>query len=200
MKVFWFDTETSGLDPQKNGIISLAYAVEIDGEIVEEGLLYSNCRGKEISPRALEVNGFRFADVHVFPDPRRMYDALKSVFENYVDRFDRGDRFIAGGYNVGFDMGFLRQLWSESGDKYFYSYFGYAFVDPSQIFRFLQYAGAIEGGSAGKLSELAHLMGVEGHEKAHDALIDVRMTIEVTRRLKRFLAPHRDPQQPELIA
>lgn len=38
MKILWIDTETTGLDPDKHGIIQLAMIVDIDGQI----------KGKEI--------------------------------------------------------------------------------------------------------------------------------------------------------
>jgi len=53
MKVCWLDLETSGLDPARHGIISLAYQVEIDGHTAASGSLFSNCRGKEIELSAL---------------------------------------------------------------------------------------------------------------------------------------------------
>ena len=36
-KIFYFDTETTGLDPKRHDIIQLAYIVEINGEVKEEG-------------------------------------------------------------------------------------------------------------------------------------------------------------------
>jgi oligoribonuclease (3'-5' exoribonuclease) len=34
VKIFWFDTETTGLDPVVNSIVQLAAIIEIDGEVV----------------------------------------------------------------------------------------------------------------------------------------------------------------------
>ena len=40
--------DTTGVDPVENGIIQLAYIVEIDGKEVQSGELFSNCSGKKI--------------------------------------------------------------------------------------------------------------------------------------------------------
>lgn len=184
MKVFWFDCETSGLDEKKHGIISLAYCVEIDGEIKEKGELFSNCEGKEIDDRALEINCFTRERIATFPSPHMMYLELTRIFGRYIDRYNKQDKFIAGGYNVQFDMKFLRQLWE---DDYFWSWFAFGVIDPSQILRFLEYAkGTRQAG--GKLTEVAQSLGIEV-ENAHDALADIETTIAVTKALIRDISP-----------
>ena len=183
MKVFWFDCETTGVDSVENGIIQLAYIVEIDGKEVQSGELFSNCSGKKIEQRALEVNGFLEEDIKSFPSPFDMYRKLIDIFDTYISKFDRGDKFIAGGYNVDFDMIFIRQLWKESRDNYFGSWFGFGHIDPSQIIRFLQYSGKPFKAQA-KLVDIANSYGIS-IENAHDALADVRMTIEVVKAIQK---------------
>lgn len=187
MKVFWFDVETTGLDPDKCGIIQLAYVVEVDGQVKETGELCSrggqNC---EISERALEVNGYTREQIESFPPEREMYVALKTIFGKYVNKFDRADKFIAGGYNVDFDMKFLRALWNRVGDKYFGSWFAFNVIDPSNVIRFLQYSGKIEEFAQMKLVDLAEYLKV-GQENAHDASADIQMTIDITKKLEEYL-------------
>lgn len=187
MKVFWFDCETTGVDPVKNGIITLAYVVEIDGEEYESGELRANpghLPGKEIDPRALEVNGITRGEIATYPTPNGMKRTLETIMGRYVDKFDRSDKFVAGGYNVGFDVGFLRQLWTDCGDPYFGNWFAFGTIDPSQIIRFLQYTGELPAFAEGKLSQVAERFGVSS-VGAHDALADIRMTIEIVRKIRR---------------
>jgi DNA polymerase-3 subunit epsilon len=179
VKIFWFDTETSGLDEKENGIISLAYKVEIDGNIEEEGELFSNCAEKLIEGSALAINGFTLAQMSAFPTASAMYQELINVFSRYINRYDKNDKLIAGGYNVQFDMRFLRQLWLDNGDKYFGSWFAYGVIDPSQVLRFLEYAKG-SANIGGKLVDVAVHYGVDV-ENAHDAMADINMTIAVTK-------------------
>lgn len=185
MKVFWFDTETSGIDPNRHGIISLAYAIEIDGQFPEHGKLFSNCTGKEIEDGALKVNGFTREEIAAFPPPIEMYRSLTILFEKYVDKYDKNDKWIAGGYNVNFDVGFLHQLWLDCNDNYFGSWFAFSVIDPIQIIRFLQYAG-YDFPTSAKLSVIAEHLGID-NSNAHDALSDIRMTIQVVRKIQKLI-------------
>lgn len=185
MKVFWFDTETTGVESERNGIIQLAYKVEIDGRFVDQGILNSNCEGKEITERALVVNGYTTDVIRTFPHPSEMYRNLLQVFERHVDKFNRNDKFVAGGYNVDFDVKFLRQLWKDMKDDYFGSWFAFGVIDPAQIIRFAQYCG-FDFGTSAKLTDLAQYFGVL-QEGAHDALVDIDMTLDVVRKLQERL-------------
>ena len=55
-KLFYFDIESTGLDNKRNDIISLAYLIEINKEIKEEGELFMQpFRYDTINAKALEV-------------------------------------------------------------------------------------------------------------------------------------------------
>ena len=99
MKIFWVDLETSGLDSARHGIISLSYAVELDGQEVAAGELRSSCEGKEIDDSALDINHFSRGQLLGFPPPREMYYALLDIFGQYVKKYDHHDKFMVGGYN-----------------------------------------------------------------------------------------------------
>jgi DNA polymerase-3 subunit epsilon len=182
MKVFWFDTETGGLDPQKNPILQLAYVVEIDGQEVEHGeMRCSGFPGCEITDIALEINRLDRVAVGTYPDELYLYNRLMEVFTRYVNKFDRNDKFVAGGYNVQFDMGFLRAVWDRRGDKYMGSWFQFGTIDPSNLVRILQYKGMYKDlGTKLTLERIADFFGVP-RDNAHDAEADIRMTIDVTK-------------------
>jgi DNA polymerase-3 subunit epsilon len=103
------------------------------------------------------------------------------VFTRYVNKFDRNDKFVAGGYNVQFDMGFLRAVWDRRGDKYMGSWFQFGTIDPSNLVRILQYKGMYKDlGTKLTLERIADFFGVP-RDNAHDAEADIRMTIDVTK-------------------
>ena len=176
MKIFWMDLETSGLDPARHGIISLSYAVEIDGQEVASGELRSSCEGKAIDDSALHINHFSRGQLLGFSPPREMYYALLDIFGQYVQKYDHHDKFMAGGYNVrGFDMAFLRQLWKDQHDDYFGSWFHFAALDPSSLLAALAYMGVDVPLADAKLTDLARHFGMDT-TGAHDASWDLKMT------------------------
>ena len=185
MKIFWVDCETSGLDSKENGIIQLAYIIEIDGVEKESGELFSNCAGKRMDQSALTINGYATDGIRQFPSSKEMYKKLVSIFSKYVDKYDREDKFTIGGYNVKFDRAFLSQLWYDNGDKYFGSWFNFGDIDPSQIVRFLQYCGWTFPAKM-KLIDLAEYFNIST-ENAHDALADIRMTIDIVKEIKKAM-------------
>ena len=193
MKVCWLDLETSGLDPARHGIISLAYQVEIDGHTAASGSLFSNCEGKEIEDSALKVNDYTREQIAKHPDPEWMYDGLRELFERFVDKFDRDDKFYAGGYNVAsFDMPFLRQLWKDNGDAYFGSWFYYGAIDPGALLPVLKYAGVeLPYMPSSKLTDVARALGAPSAllDHAHDSQADLTLTRFVTARLVGLIHP-----------
>ena len=187
MKVFWLDIETGGLDPQKNPILQLAYVIEIDGKRIESGDLRScGFLGAEVDPKALEVNGLEWEQTAKQMYETELYEILIKVLSYYVNRFDKADKFVIGGYNVGFDVGFLREMFKRQGDKYFGAWFAFQFIDPSSIVRFVQYAGAMDEFARMKLVDLAKHFEVD-RPNAHDALADIEMTIDVVNKMKELL-------------
>lgn len=192
MKVFWFDTETSGLNPSKHGIIQIAGIIEIDGEEVEQVALYSNCATKQIDSKALEVNGYTLKQIADFPSESALYHHLHALFSRYIDPYDKTDKLVAGGYNVSFDLQFLRQLWYENNDKFFGSFFAFGTLDPSSIFRYLQWLGIITDYDYSlRLTDIATYFGIST-DNAHDALADIIMTRKIMNNLTTLLKeiPH----------
>jgi DNA polymerase III subunit epsilon len=179
VKVFWFDCETTGLDPARHGIVSLAYLVEIDGRLIAEGELKNNPVGKELDEKALKLNGFTPADIATFPTSATTKLELEKLFARFVSRYEAGDKFVAGGYNVRFDLEFLRQLWADQGDVYFGSWFGFPVIDPGYLLEPMRYAGILPKlPPKVTLSNLAENLGITLFS-AHDALADIRATREI---------------------
>jgi len=201
MKVCWIDTETSGLDPFKDGIIQLAFIIDIDGEVKEKGTLYSNCEGKNINQKALDCNGFTLEKIKTFSPPKEMYKSLKQVLSKYVDPYNKNKegRFYFAAYNATFDFGFISQLWKDQNDPYLFSFFNFGFVDPSSFVRFLQYSG-VSFPAALRLDDLANALGVVPQGRLHDALTDITLTRDCTLEMARkYTAGPRRENMPKNI-
>lgn len=203
MKTFWFDCETSGLDPDVHGIIEIGFLVEIDGEIKETHQILMDptkmpkgWRPALMTAEALNIQRRTEEEVLSYQSIARGYQELKDVLEKYVDPYDPKDKFVAAGYNVKFDMDFLQQLWIICGDSYFRSWFQFAVLDPVQIMAFLQYTGRIKYSGSMKLAELAHHFGVE-RQGAHDALVDIHMTRDLVKAINSSISGPALLRQPE---
>lgn len=176
MKTFYFDTETTGLDPKKNSIIQIAGIIVIDGEVKEEFNL--KCKPIEpldnISNDAIAVHGMGREEIATFPDPEEVYITLNDKFDKYIDKFNRNDKFIIAGQNVGFDLNFLIEFWKRQGDTYLGSYLNFRdkldllpLVSTLRVFGFLNLPDS-------KLGTIASHFNIQ--IDAHDALSDIKAT------------------------
>jgi DNA polymerase-3 subunit epsilon len=182
-KVLYFDCETTGLDAKVNDVIQLAMIIEIDG--VVKGEYNMKCQPFDydsIDPGALLVHGIKVDELKTFPPPADMYRDLMFILDGCVDRYKKTDKFLAAGYNVGFDINFLSEFMFKANphDKYGLG----SFVDRSSGFDLLWHLRNkyfVKGRPADlpnlKLETVAKAHGLT--LDAHDALADIRATREI---------------------
>lgn len=186
-KIVWLDCETTGLDKDKNGIITLAVMMEIDGEIVGKKTFSMNPEGRTIEDGALLVNGFTREQVAALPNWKDVKKEFCDWLALYIDKFDKLDKATAAGYNIiTFDMGFIESWFQECGDSYLYSWFDRFPLDVYRMVPMLEWSGAVSGLPNRKLGTVAQAMGVK-LEDAHEAMADVVATREIALGLKAFL-------------
>lgn len=185
MKLFYFDCETTGLDPRLNDILTLSGIIEIDGEIKETiDLKIQPLNWNSISDEALRINGITKEEMKNFDIPIVAKQKLEAFFSRYVDKFKKNktseDKLICVGYNVGFDIQFLEEFWRKNNDRFIGSFLDYHKIDISSIVLFLKYKGALQFPGY-KLKDVAEHLGVS--LKAHDASSDILATREVGNKL-----------------
>lgn len=174
-KILWFDTETTGLDSKKNDIIQIAGIVEINDLWVEEFEFKCAPWDKNnIEQEALDVYGFTKDEICSWRDPFNVYSELKQIFSKYIDPYNREDKFIPAGHNVGFDVSFLKSFFEKSGDRFFGSFFNYHTLDTLPLFITLDHLNIVDKPLNYKLKTMAELFDIE--IKAHDALSDIKAT------------------------
>jgi len=176
MKIIWIDTETTGLVPGKHGIYQLAYIVEIDGDVKEEGELLFNPGPVEFTEEALKVNGRTKEEIENFQEARFAKASFQTIMSKYVDKYNKADKFIPAGYNINFDLNMMRAWWESLGDKYFGSWFDYHSLDVMAIGMVERYFGRLALPNH-KLETLCTHYGIQ--LKAHDAINDIRATREL---------------------
>jgi len=176
-KLFWFDTETTGLDPKKNAMIQLAGMVEVDHEVVEEfNIMARPHKGAEITAKALEVNGRTLAEIQSFPTLFEAISLLRRTLAQYVDKFDPKDKLIMAGFRTDFDGEFLRECFRRVQDRYFGSWFFNCSADISTLLAIVIAETGLRLENW-RLSTACEHFGI--HINAHDALSDIKATREL---------------------
>ena len=177
----YLDCETAGLDPKKNPAIQFSGIIEIDGKIVKEfDFKLRPFKDSLIEDKALEVNGITR---EALLDPERLecvdvYKKMKSIFLTYVDRYNKQDKLYLMGQNVGFDYGFLFELWKRQGDDYLGSFIHYHKIDLIALTTTFKLAGSFKAPLPNmKLATLCEYFGLSA--QTHDSLDDIRKTREI---------------------
>ncbi|MCK4498951.1 3'-5' exonuclease [Candidatus Babeliales bacterium] len=175
IKLCFIDTETTGLDPKKNGILEIGCIIEI-GDFIDEFVIECSPFEKdEINDKALEVNRISKDGLFKRTPPKTAYHQFIETLSQHVDRYNRHDKFFFLAYNAPFDNNFLREFFLKNDDSYFGSYFFYPPIDVavlaamylrdnrSRMFNF-------------KLTTVAPVMGIDiDTAKAHSALYDTQI-------------------------
>lgn len=175
IKLLYFDTETTGLDPIKNDIIQIAGIIEIDNEVKEEFNFKVQPHSYEnISKEALEVNGVTIEQMKEFPTPQETLSKLIKLFDKYVFKFNKTDKFFPVGHNVGFDVNFLFEFCKKCNFNYLGSYLDYHKADTMALLMALMVNNKIPVGSM-KLGMACKELAIDLTD-AHDALADIRST------------------------
>lgn len=182
MKLFFYDLETTGLNPNRCGVhqIAGAFARLENGKLVFGEHFDFKVRpfvGKWVYPSALAVGGVSMDDLSSYQDPLVAFEKIKKMIAGVINKFDSEDKLFLVGYNnLHFDNDFLRQWFSDCGEKFYGSYFWSNGIDVmSEASRVLM--GVRPYMKDFKLSTVAKTMGITvKEEELHDGLYDIRLT------------------------
>lgn len=212
MKKFYIDTETTGVDAKKNGLIQLSAVAVIDGirkATFDE--MIQPFPTDEIEQSALDVNHVTKEELFQARDmftrrERQTPDTAFKMFANwmgrFVNKFDRTDKAFFVGYRVEFDANFVREFFSKNGDTYFGSWF---WVPPLDVMGLAAYLltrerHRLENFKLRTVYEYLHpeTKGQFTDEQWHNSLFDIDRTIDIETklRLKVTKTPQPQPIQP----
>ncbi len=187
MKIFYFDLETTGLNPDKNGIHQLSFIIEINGEITKSvNVNIQPFPTDEIQPDALKVANVTQEQIFG-PDyllPQTAYKRLVATIEQYVKRYDKTDKFFLAGYNSqSFDSQFLRKFFEKNNDKYFGSYFWTANLDV-MILAAQRLINQRPQMPDFKLATVAKTLGIQTDDsQLHNAYYDLHLTRQIYKKV-----------------
>lgn len=190
MSFVFFDTETTGLSPHFDQIVQFA-AIKTDHQLNETDRFEVRSRLCEHivpHPDAIRINGIGI---------ERLLDAsLPSHYEmacQIRDKLLEWSPSIFSGYNsIGFDEEFLRQAFYQCLlPPYLTSRPGCGRADVMSLVmdaatsspRIIEIPLRDDGRSSFKLADIVHANGL-AHGRMHDALSDVRVVIEICKRLQ----------------
>lgn len=178
MKLFFFDLETTGTNPAKNGIHQISGEIVIHGEVKEsfDFKVQPNplC---QIEDEALAVAGVTKDQILRYPVMAEVYKQLTSMLGKYVDKFNKTDKFFLVGFNnASFDNQFFRGFFLQNKDNYFGSWFWSNSFD-AMVLATPFLANKRHEMENFKLSTVAATLGITvEEEKLHDASYDIYLT------------------------
>jgi len=188
--LYWYDLETTGIDSILDRPLQFAgVRTDLDLNEIEPPQNFLGRPGTDVlpHPEALLVTGISLVEI------REKGLSERAFTEKALEQFNQPQTCVVGFNSLRFDDEFTRQmLYRNFHDPYAREWRnGNSRWDVIDLFR-AAYALRPEGfnwpqkenGSPSfKLEDLAHANGLP-HVDAHDALADVRVTIDVTKRLR----------------
>jgi DNA polymerase-3 subunit epsilon len=186
MKSCFIDVETTGLNPEQNGIIQISGQIFDDEQLMPVSDFFDfrvrTFPGDKVVDSALEANGVTLKEIQGYPMPRIVYGQLLALFGSVVKKFDRTDKMFFIAYNANFDYQFMRSWFSRAGDNFFGSWFWFPPLDVMTL------AGIALRHRRPELSNfkqatVAAALGIEVDEaRLHDARYDIELCMEIYKR------------------
>ena len=177
-KILFIDTETGGIDPAINSLLSLACVVWEEGEIKASREMLINDGVLNVTEKALEINGIDL-DEH----KKKAVTPAKAVqeFDSFLQaHFTSDEKITLGGHNITFDVNFLNTFLTKNGYN-FQRRFSHRTVDTSSILFYLYLTGKIKRKIVSSQDAFEYFgITVEGR---HTALGDVIATAELFSKL-----------------
>lgn len=182
-KIIYLDTETTGLDPRRCGIIQLAAILDIDGQEMDSiDLRMRPADGLEISDEALTISGTKREDLDNLPTEREAHAAFLRWLGKHIDKFSKTDKAFFSGYNTPFDIEVVRAWFLRQGDKFFGSWFWSGTIDVmgAALWTLRDQRRHLPDFKLGTVAR--HVLGVEridamtAEAGLHNALTDIRIT------------------------
>lgn len=182
MYTLWIDTETGGVNPARNALLTMAGWVEEQGRQLERfEYKIKPYKTDVIEAKALEVNKLTIEEIQGFQDSKEVYDDFIAMLDGYINKYDKNDKMVLAGYNAQFDKNFLYHWFKKHGNNYFFSYF---YGLPMDVGSFvLNYCAKHDLKLPNhKLMTVAEHFGITA--EFHDAMEDIIVTREVFNRVK----------------
>jgi len=186
----FIDVETTGLSKSVAVIHQIA-AIIVDDNGGENEFSISFCPDEKAlayaEAGALEKCNITIDDLRNRKvDEEEAWDKFVAFLQVHVNKYDKTDKLLFTAYNAPFDTDFVRAWFERMGGEYFGSYFWNPSLCVMQRAAWFVRRGrpAMPNFQLGTVCECAGLGWSE--DSAHDALYDVKKTIELNTYLNQF--------------
>lgn len=165
-EIIVFDTETTGLNTEKERIIELAaikYRIEEDLSFTQIDILHKYIRPPfMISDIIINLTGITNEKLSEHPYEEEQFDEISNFF---------GYNPLVSGHNVGFDIGFMNELYKRNRKEFFYS----------DALDTLEMSRDILGTQTPnhKLGTVANFYGLDEGVEFHSAIEDTKVTAQL---------------------
>lgn len=178
VKLFFLDTETTGL---KNDFHEMHQAGVIVKTPHNPPSNY-DVKIRPIHPERCDIEALKIADktidqLEAYPENIVQFKRFISILDQYVDKFNPYDKFIIVGYNVDFDIQFLRQWFKDNDHKYYGSYFKHYKIDVYKFIEALYAINKLGDLPNAQLATVCRCLSVS--IDAHDAMSDTLATYDL---------------------
>lgn len=189
MNYMFFDTETGGLNPKIHSLLTAYFAVcDKDLNIIDElelQLKPSDLSKLKLTQEAMNVNKINIQDHLKDPNTITYEEGRVKLKQFFIRNKIKGKRksLMPCGHNIQFDK---EMIWEQlMPQNEFEEDVHYRTLDTSSVTTFLKDVGILPE-DLGNLMSLVEHFGVPKQE-AHNAKGDVRMNIEMYRRMKEMM-------------
>ncbi len=182
-KILFIDTETGGIDPLKNSLLSIGLVIWQEFEITDKREILINDGILNVTSKALEINGIIIEEHKKFAlSPK---DAIKEL-ENFLSHhFSKEEKITLGGHNINFDVNFFKHFLVSNNYNYFQR-FSHRYVDTATILYYLYLSGRLKQKKISS-QEAFDYFGIQV-EGRHSALGDAIATAKLFSTLLRIIS------------
>lgn len=182
-KYIAYDCETGGRDSDLTSLLTVTFRV-LDAQLQDLETLELKTKPEDgifrVHPKALSINKINLIE---HSKDAITYKEARSKLLNFLNRHSDGGttKLTPVGHRVGFDTDFVQDQLVTKDE--WQAHVSYDYLDTATIAEFLKSCLMIPNSVQG-LGNLAKFFGVH-EEGAHDATVDVNMTVNVLKAMKR---------------
>src|ERR1700760_1851408 len=139
--ILFIDTETGGIQPGKNSLLSLALVVWKESMIKASTEILINDGILDVTEKALEINGIDLEEHKKKAVSPKI--AIKQFDDFIKANFPTDEKIVLGGHNITFDVNFLNAFLAANNYNY-QQRFSHRFIDTASILFYLYLTGKLK--------------------------------------------------------
>lgn len=168
MKLIFLDTETGGIDPRVNSLLSIGLVIWENKKIITEKEFLVKEKNYNVTAQAMEINKINL-------DELKKKGLEKSEIKKEITNLVKNnfkEKAILAGHNINFDISFLKKIFEE---KEFSEIFSYRSIDTASIIKYLSIKKGLDLNSLDDAIKYYNLKVNERHTALGDAIVTAEL-------------------------